>query len=390
MKKVLIKNVTALTMDETNSEVTGWVLLEGGKIADLGTRAEPEYDEIIDGEAGYLLPGLIDIHSHVGLYEDAIGFEGADGNEDTDPITPQMRAIDGINPMDRGFEEAIASGVTTVAVSPGSANPIGGQIALMKTCGKRIDDMILKQPFAIKFAFGENPKSVYHDKDETPTTRMATAALIREQLFKAQEYFAQKRSSEDGTEEDAPDFDIKHEALIPLLAGKIPAHFHAHRADDIFTAIRIAKEFDLKAVIIHGTEAHLVSDILAQEKISIVTGPYMTDRSKPELRHLTDESPALLKKAGIKTAITVDHPEIPLRLLLTAASLAVKAGMSEFDALNAITRVPAQIAGMDSRIGMLKQGMDADCVLYSGHPFDMRSFVKAVWVDGDMAYRRAK
>lgn len=390
MKRALIRNVTLLTMNEENKEIQGWILLNGKKIESMGNGPEPECDEIINGEGGYLLPGLIDIHSHVGLYEDAIGFEGADGNEDTDPVAPQMRALDGINPMDKGFAEALANGVTTVAVSPGSANPIGGQIALLKTSGKRIDDMIIKAPFAMKFAFGENPKSVYHDKDETPTTRMATAALVREQLFKAQEYFAQKQLSEENTDEESPDFDMKNEALVPLLAGKIPAHFHAHRADDIFTAIRIAREFNLKAVIIHGTEAHLVADILAEEQVPIVVGPYMTDRSKPELKNLTDEAPAILTKAGIPTAITVDHPEIPLRLLLTAAALAVKAGMSEFDALSAITRVPAKIAGMEQKIGMLQQGMDADCVLFSGHPLDIRSAVKTVWIGGQEVYGRTQ
>ena len=390
MKQTLIKNVEVWTMDAQDTRFCGWVLLEDGKIAAMGEGVPPACADVLDGEGGVLTPGLIDIHSHLGLYEDGLGFEGADGNEDTDPVTPHLRAIDGINPMDRGFQEARAAGVTAVAVSPGSANPIGGQIALIKTAGRRVDDMVVKAPLAIKFALGENPKSVYHDKDEAPVTRMATAALIREQLYKAKEYFARKARAEDDPDQDDPDYDIKLEALLPLLWGKAEAHFHAHRADDIFTALRIAKEFGLRAVIIHGTEAHLVADLLAEEHVPVVCGPYMTDRSKPELRHLTDEAPGLLCKAGIPTAVTVDHPEIPLRLLPMALMLAVRAGMDKTDALRAVTSVPAQIAGMENRIGSLREGMDADCVLWSGDPLDITTQVQAVFINGALEYRRTR
>lgn len=390
MKSIAIINVNLLTMDQAEAQPDGWLLMRNGKIAAVGVGAAPAADEQIDGKGGYLTPGLIDVHSHLGLYEDALGFEGADGNEDTDPVTPQLRAIDGVNPMDRGFREALEAGVTTVAVSPGSANPIGGQVALLKTAGRRVDDMVLQAPLAIKFAFGENPKSVYHDKDESPVTRMATAALIREQLYKAKEYLARKDRAEADPDEDAPDFDLKLEALVPLLRGEIAAHFHAHRADDIFTALRIAKEFGLRPVILHGTEAHLVADLLAAEQAPVVSGPFMTDRSKPELKHLTEQAPALLCAAGVETAITVDHPEIPLRLLPTAAMLAVKAGMDESDALRALTALPAHIVGMEGRIGVLREGMDADCVLWTGHPLEFRTTVQAVWIDGVLQYRRAK
>ena len=390
MKQTLIKNVEVCTMDAQDTRFCGWVLLEDGKIAAMGESEPPACAEMLDGEGGVLTPGLIDIHSHLGLYEDGLGFEGADGNEDTDPVTPHLRAIDGVNPMDRGFQEAREAGVTTVAVSPGSANPIGGQIALLKTAGRRVDDMVLKAPLAIKFALGENPKSVYHDKDEAPVTRMATAALIREQLYKAKEYFSRKARAEDDPDQDDPDYDSKLEALLPLLWGKAEAHFHAHRADDIFTALRIAREFGLRAVIIHGTEAHLVADLLAEEQVPVVCGPFMTDRSKPELRHLTDESPALLCRAGIPTAITVDHPEIPLRLLPMALMLAVRAGMDKTNALRAVTSVPAQIAGMENRIGSLREGMDADCVLWSGDPLDITTQVQAVFVNGALEYRRTR
>lgn len=390
MKEILITNCTIITMEASNKRINGWILLRDGKIEAMGEGEAPSCVQTIDGNGGVVTPGLIDVHSHLGLYEDGMGFEGADGNEDTDPVTPHLRALDGINPLENGFREALEAGVTTVGISPGSANPIGGQIALLKTAGRRVDDMVLKAPLAIKFALGENPKSVYHDKDETPVTRMATAALIREQLYKAKEYGARKARVRNDPDEDAPDFDIKLEAMQPLLDGSITAHFHAHRADDIFTALRIAKEFDIKPVIVHGTEAHLIADLLAAEDIPVIAGPYMTDRSKPEIRNLTDEAPGLLRKAGVETAITVDHPEIPLRLLPMALALAVREGMSEEDALRAVTSVPAHIAGMEDRIGKLQPGMDADCVLWSGDPLDPRNRVQAVIVSGSLEYRRAR
>ena len=390
MKKILIHNVFVVTINEADERFAGWVLLDGAQIAALGEGEPPQADEVIDGEGGWLLPGLIDVHSHLGLYEDGLGFEGADGNEDTDPITPQMRAIDGVNPMDHSFREALEAGVTAVAVSPGSANAIGGQIALMKTAGRRVDRMLVKAPLAIKFALGENPKSVYHDKDETPVTRMATAALIREELYKAKEYMRRRDRAQNDPDEDAPDYDCKLEALVPLLRGEITAHFHAHRADDIFTALRIASEFSLKAVIIHGTEAHLVADLLAEDGVPVISGPFMTDRSKPELRNLTEAAPGLLCKAGIETAITVDHPETPLRLLPVAVMIAVRAGMGARDALRAVTAVPAHIAGVEDRMGALKPGLDADCVLWSGDPLHFTSRVRAVFVSGALEYRRTE
>ncbi len=388
MENLLLTNVRVWAMDGLHDQFDGWVLFEDGRIAGLGRGEPSECGKAFDGKGGVLTPGFIDVHSHVGLYEDSLGFEGADGNEDTDPATPQLRAIDGANPMDRGFREAMEAGVTAVAISPGSANPIGGQIALIKTAGRRVDDMVVKAPVAIKFALGENPKAVYHDKNDSPVTRMATAAIIREQLFKAKEYMGRQKRAADDPDTDAPDYDPKLEALIPLLEGRIDAHFHAHRADDIFTALRIAKEFGIKPVLIHGTEAHIVADILKGEGVPVVYGPYMTDRSKPELRNLTEEAPGILCRAGIETAITVDHPEIPLRLLRIALMLAVNAGMDKRDALSAVTSVPAHIAGVENRLGSIAVGKDADCVLWSGDPLDIGTQVQAVFVNGALEYRR--
>lgn len=359
----------------------GFVSWENGKITAIGSMDSlPAGAEYLDVHGGWVLPGLVDAHTHLGLFEDSLGFEGEDGNEDTDPVTPQLRVIDGINPLERSFFEAAAAGVTCCVVSPGSCNPIGGQMAAIKTTGRRIDDMIVKAPCAMKFALGENPKSCYNDKDETPVTRMATAAILRETLHKAREYARHKQQAEDPA--DAPEYDAKMEALLAVLDGSCQAHFHAHRADDIFTALRIAKEFSLDAVILHGTEAHLVSDILAEEHVRICSGPFLTDRSKPELRHLTEQSPALLTRAGILTSISTDHPETPLKYLMRCAVAAVQAGMEPMDALRAITIVPARIAGLDDRVGSLETGKDADIVVMNGDPFDYRTKVTAVFING--------
>ena len=390
MKDILIRNAHVLPMEGAAYE-NGYVLVRNGTIAAVGDVSNLPINseaEEIDAAGGWVMPGLIDIHSHLGLYEDGLGFEGADGNEDTDPVTPHLRVIDGINPMERAFRESLEAGVTAVVVSPGSANPIGGQLAAIKTWGRRIDDMVIVEPVGIKFAFGENPKGVYHDKEETPVTRMATAALIRENLRKAQEYHDRKRKALENEEEDLPDFDAKLESLELLITGKLPAHIHAHRADDIFTALRICKEFGVKPVLVHGTEGHLVADLLAEEGIPVVSGPYMTDRSKPELQNLTEAAPGLLKTAGVPVAITTDHPEIPVKFLRLAAGVAVQAGMDEMDALRAITIDAAKIAGLDHRIGSLVPGKDADVLVLSGYPFDFRSRVQAVLSSGAIAYRR--
>lgn len=363
----------------------GFVEIIGTKIGRIGTMRDCPAggeDEIFDAQGAWILPGFVDAHTHLGLFEDSLGVEGEDGNEDTDPITAHLSVIDGINPMERSFAEAREAGVTSCLVSPGSCNPIGGQIAAIKTHGRRIDDMILKAPCAVKFALGENPKSCYMDKEESPSTRMATAALIRDTLHKAQDYRKQKQRAEDPSDE--PDYDSKLEALIPVLERRCQAHFHAHRADDIFTALRLTKEFRLDTVILHGTEAHLVADLLAEEPgIRICTGPCLTDRSKPELTHLTEAAPALLTQAGIPAAIVTDHPETPLKHILRCALAAVQAGMTPMEALRAITIVPAQIAGIDDRVGSIRTGKDADLVVFSGDPFDYHSAVIAVIADGE-------
>ncbi len=367
---------------------TGFLRTGGEKILALGPMTEyvpqPE-EEVLDAAGCVLTPGLVDVHSHLGMIENALGFEGDDVNEATDPCTPHLRAIDGVNPLDRCFGEALAAGVTTVITSPGSANPVGGQAAAIRTWGRRIDDMIVKAPAAMKFALGENPKSCYNDRDETPVTRMATAAIIREALFKAREYLEKKDRAAVDPDVDAPEFDMKCEALLPVLRRQVQAHFHAHRADDIFTAIRIAKEFGLDYVIVHGTEGHLVADLLAQERARVITGPSLGDRGKPELANLSFATPGILNRAGVLCSICTDHPETPLPYLPLCAALAVKSGMAEEEALRAITWYPARIVGLDHRVGSLAPGLDADLVLWSEHPLRLSAAVRAVVVQGKLA-----
>lgn len=341
-----------------------------------------ENEQTFNAGGQWLLPGLVDIHTHLGLFGDGVGFEAEDCNEVGDPITPQLRAVDGINPLDPTFRESLRSGVTAVAVAPGSANPIGGQIAAIHTSGRRIDDMVIRAPLAMKFALGENPKSCYHDRDETPVTRMATAALIRQALFEAQAYGRKKQAAEENPELDPPDFDMKHEALLPVLRRQIQAHFHAHRLDDVFTAIRIAKEFSLNYVIVHGTESYLAADLMAAEGARVVTGPNLLDRCKPELKNMTFGGPAELRKAGVLCSICTDHPETPLKYLTICAAVAQKSGLSHEDAIRAITIYPAKIAELDDRIGSLKPGKWADLALFTGDPLELSSECKAVFIQG--------
>ena len=361
----------------------GYVTFEGDKITAVGPMEElGETPEGLDAQGGHILPGFIDAHCHLGLFGDSLGFEADDGNESTDPCTPQLRAIDGVNPLDRGFQEAREGGVTMVLTGPGSANPIAGQFLAMKTNGRWVDEMVVKAPVAMKFALGENPKSVYNERKETPVTRMATAAIIRENLSKAQEYQDKQSKADEDPDTDMPDYDAKLEALVPVVEGEVPAHFHAHRADDIATAVRLSKEFGLDYVIVHGTEGYKVAELLAAEGVPVITGPCLTDRSKPELVGQTLENPALLARAGVKVAICTDHPETPIQYLPLCAAMAVRGGMEEEAALAAITSTAAEIAGIEKRVGTLTPGKDADIVVTAGHPFDWNGRIKAVFIDG--------
>ncbi len=384
-----IKNGKIYTMAGDTIE-RGSILIEHGKIIAVGENLDIPMDvEVIDAEGKLVMPGLIDAHCHLGMWEDAIGFEGDDGNEATDPVTPHLRAIDAINPMDRTFQEAREGGITTVCTGPGSANVIGGTFVTIKTYGDRVDDMIIQNPAAMKVAFGENPKRVYADRKQAPSTRMATAAILREQLFKAKAY--QEKLEKAKTEPDKkPEYDMKMEALLPVLNKEIPLKAHAHRADDIFTALRIAKEFDVDITLEHCTEGHLIADYLAKEGKFVVSGPQLCDRSKYELINKTFKSPVGLSKAGVKFAIMTDHPVIPIQYLPICAGLASNEGLDEMEALKAITINAAEILGLKHRLGSIEVGKDADIVIFEGHPFNTISKTTHVLIDGKVVFCRER
>ncbi len=358
----------------------GDILIEDGKIAAIGPGLPvPEGCQVIDVSGKNVYPGFVEAHCHIGLDGSGIGFEGNDVNEMTDIITPQLRAIDGIYPQDPTFSDAVHAGVTTVCTGPGSANVLGGQFAVIKTVGTRVDDMILDPCAAMKCAFGENPKRCYRDKNNF--SRMSTASKLRETLMKAREYM-EKKERAGGDPDKKPTFDMKLESLIPVLKGEIPLKAHAHRADDIFTAIRIAKEFHVKLTLEHVTEGHLIADQLKDEPYPMAVGPSLTHATKFELRNKTFATPGILAKAGCQVSIITDSPVIPESYLPLCAGLAVKSGMDEFDALKAITINPAKHIGVQNRVGSLEVGKDADIVVMEGSCFETASSPCLVIVNG--------
>ena len=381
---MLIINGTVHTMDGPVIE-NGYVAVSGSKIAKVGPiKGLPASweGEVIDAQGGHICPGFIDAHCHLGMFGDALGFESDDGNEETDPCTPHLRAIDAINPLDRCFSEARAAGVTTVLTGPGSANPISGQFAAVKTDGRWVDAMVVRAPASMKLALGENPKQVYHNRDEAPVTRMAIAAIIRENLRKAVEYGEKLDKAAQDEDTDPPDYDAKLEALLPVVRGELPVHIHAHRADDIVTGVRLSKEFGLKCVIVHGTASHLIVDFLQEEGVPVITGPCLGDRSKPELASMSLNTPALLARGGVPFAICTDHPEVPVQYLPLCAAMSVKGGLDQESALAAITISAARIAGLDKDLGSLTPGKEADLVVTDRHPLELLGNVRAVLIGG--------
>ena len=375
---LLIRN--GLIFDAVHREpYTADILVKDGKIAEIGAGLTADCPTF-DAAGLHIYPGFVEAHCHIGLDGSGIGFEGDDCNEMTDILTPQLRAIDGIYPQDPTFREALEAGVTTVCTGPGSANVLGGQFAVIKTAGHRVDDMIVRPFAAMKCAFGENPKRCYKDKNNY--SRMSTAAKLREALMKAQEYDAKKQAAGDDPAKRPP-LDVKLEALLPVLHGEVPLKAHAHRADDIVTAIRIAKEFGVRLTLEHVTEGHLIAEDLAKEDYPMAVGPSLTHASKFELRNKTFTTPGILAKAGCRVSIITDSPVIPQSYLPLCAALAVRAGMDPFDALRAITIRPAEHIGAADRVGSIECGKDADFVVMDG-PWDaVSSGVKAVFVNGE-------
>ena len=374
---ILLKNAKILTMAERDLE-KGDILMGDGMIQRIGENiAAPAGAEIIDASGLTAMPGIVDAHCHIGMWEDSIDEEGADGNECTDPVTPELRAIDAINPVDRCFQEAREGGVTTVVTGPGSANVIGGQFAALKTYGACVDEMVIKAPVALKMALAENPKGVYGgEQKKAPMTRMASAALIREALVEAQEYAKEMES------DDPPKRDLKNEILCQALRGELLVKIHAHRADDIFTAIRLAKEFNLRLSLEHCTDGYLIAPYVKESGAKVIIGPLLCDRCKPELKNLSWNAPRVLYENGVEFAMMSDHPVQPTQLLQVTAAMAVKYGLPGREALKAITINAAKAVCLEDRIGSLEEGKDADIVLDSGDPLDVRSNIAHVFIDG--------
>ena len=384
---IVIKNGTINTI--TNRVIVGDVLIEDGKIKEIGEDLVVPLDaKVIDAEGKQVFPGFIDAHTHLGLWEDGMGYEGADGNEETDPITPQLNPIDGINPMDNTFKEAYQGGITSVCTTPGSANVMGGQCIAIKTFGRRIDNMVIKNPVASKIAFGENPKSCYGRDEKMPQTRMAIASLLRENLKKAEEYMEELELYMEHEDHDKPEYDIRLESLIPVLKGEIPFKVHAHRADDMFTAIRISKEFDIKLTLDHCTEGHLIAEELLEEGYPVIVGPSLSERSKIELRNLTFDTAGILSNTGLNVSLTTDHPVIPVQYLPICAGIAVKHGMKKEDAIKAMTINPAITLGIDNKVGSIEIGKDADIVIWDGDPLEIQTNVLYTIINGKVVYKR--
>jgi imidazolonepropionase-like amidohydrolase len=368
----------------------GTVLLVDGKIAAVsgpGFKPPPGAD-VVDAAGKWVLPGFIDAHAHLGVYEEGEGWAGTDSNELTGPVQAQVRALDAINPADEGFRDAIAGGVLAVNINPGSGNPIGGQTVAIRCWGRTVDDMVLREPAGLKSALGENPKRVYGDRKETPSTRLGTAAVIRAAFVEASNYLARQDAENLSSERNGPTpRDLKLEALGRVLRREIPWRQHCHRADDIATAMRLAHEFGYELVIDHGTEAYLLADKIAAAGIPVVIGPLFTSRSKVELRNRSLANPGRLAAAGVTIAITTDHPVVPVHFLIHQATLAVKEGLDPVTALRAVTINPARIIGVADRLGSLLPGKDADLVIWSGDPLDVMSRAEAAYVSGREIYR---
>ena len=361
--------------------------LKDGKIERIGRNLSNDSgSEEFDAEGMYITPGLIDAHSHIGLFNESMRWEGEDGNEEFDPVTPDMNAVDGINPFDISFREALEGGVTTASTGPGSANVIGGSFVTISLYGNIVDNMVIQSPASMKCAFGENPKGVYGQKGKAPVTRMGVAAILRETIVKAENYIARKEDAQYKGEHF--DIDPKMEAMIPVIEKDIPLKAHAHRADDICTAIRIAKEFNVKLTLEHCTEGHLIADYIAEEGLSAQVGPTFGSRTKVELTNKSFETAKILSERGVKVSIITDHPVIPQQSLNMCAAMAVKAGMDEFEALKAITLNPAQTLGIDHLKGQLKEGLDADIVIWDQHPLDLQASTVRVYVKGEEVFGR--
>lgn len=385
---ILIKNAYLLSMEDVNYEVVD-ILVEDGKILKIGKLKEGDYklDRVIDAKERFVTPGLVDPHCHVGMIESTIGWAGSDGNEITSPITPELRGIDAIKPQDPYFKEALEGGVTTVCTGPGSANIIGGTFCALKTKGNTVDEMVLKEELCMKMALGENPKRCYGNSKQSPSTRMASAALLREWLFKAKAYHDKKIKYQEklaeGKEANEPEFNMKLESLSRVFDG-FPVKIHAHQSDDIVTAMRIAKEFGINITVDHCTEGYLIPETLRKYNQKVIIGPILTSKSKYEVKNLSFKSGKILRDAGIEFAIMTDHPVVEQKHTLVQLALFVKEGLNELDALKAVTINAARLNHIDDRVGSIKVGKDADIVIWSKHPLDIMCKADYVLLNGEV------
>lgn len=364
----------------------GTIRIEDGKIREvkegaIGEMPAGRVGNVLDVQGAWVLPGLIEAHCHVGITEEKKGTEGDDCNENVTPVTPWLRAIDAVNTMDAAFDDAVRAGITSVMVGPGSSNVVGGQFAFIKTRGRCIDELVVKAPAAMKVAFGENPKVNFSGQGKSPVTRMAIAGILREELFKAKQYLENKKKGGADFKED-----FRMEPWIPVLLGEIPLKAHVHRVDDIFTAIRIAKEFGVSMTLDHCSEGHLVADRLAKEGFPAIVGPDLSSRSKIEVQNMAFKTAGILNQAGVLTAITTDHPVSVIQTLPLCAGLAVKAGLPMEEGLRAITINPAVICGVEERVGSIEVGKDADIAVFDGNPMEI--FTKTLYtiIDGKIVY----
>lgn len=380
----LIINGRILTMAGKTYD-RGCVLIKGSKIIEVAEVIEPtEEMQIIDAQGGWVMPGIIEAHCHLGITEEKKGVEGDDCNETTDPITPYLRALDGINTLDAAFDEAVRAGITSAMIGPGSANVVGGQFVFMKTKGRVIDTMTLLEPAAMKIAFGENTKRVYSGQNKMPATRMAIASLLREALFKATQYKEKKEKALQKGECFEEDFRL--EPWLPVLDKKIPLKAHVHRADDILTAVRIAKEYDLKMTLDHCSEGYLIPDEIKSFGFPVILGPALASKNKIEVQNVSFKTPGILHRAGVKLAITTDHPVTPIQYLPKCAGFAARDGLGIEEGLKAITINAAEICGVSDRVGSLEVGKDADIAIFSDNPMQTLTHTLYTFISGEMAY----
>lgn len=400
MRDMEIINGQIHTMGAQGVIKHGAVRVENGKIAWVGTMKQWQEmrhadsagseldgsDQVLDAGGGWVMPGIIEAHCHMGITEEKKGMEGDDCNETVDPVTPWLRAIDAINSMDAAFDDAVRAGITAAMVGPGSSNVVGGQFALIKTHGRRIDDILVKAPAAMKVAFGENPKVNYSGQGKSPSTRMAIAGMLRRELFEARDYWQRKSRAVEQGEDFQEDF--TKECWIPVLRREIPLKAHVHRVDDIFTAIRIAREFGLDMTLDHCSEGHLIAQELAKEGFPAIVGPDLTSRNKIEVQNVAFKTAGVLARAGVRLAITTDHPVSQIQSLPLCAGLAVKAGLPLEEGLKAITVNAASICGVADRMGLLEPGKDADIAIFTGNPMEVFTQTLYTLIDGRLVYEK--